>query len=268
MFQRYNVVNIVVSVCVVAALGLNMFARTQHVEAQSASICSHTNFIGNTIESNRDVEWAMRLDRHREKSIDVSSTIEIADYQRCIADEQSRTVQSEDQVLNMLDGRAQPPQMTSNFVPIEQKVPTAKATKGIQKASNALQPAGTVRSMPATGSSNAFPFGQCTWWADQRYYQLHGIFVPWRTNAVAANWVNRAHEFGWHVSGTPKVGSIIVLQSGVQGAYSAGHVGVVEHLLSNGSVIASSMNWGSNPRKVTDYTFHLGSGVAFISLQN
>jgi len=267
MFQRYNVVNIVVSACIVAALGLNMFEKAQHmdvVEAQSASICSHTNFTGDA----RDVEWGMYLDRHREKSLDASSTIEIAEYQQCIAAKQAKTAQGEDQVLNMLDGRAQPLQMTSNVVPREQKVPTANATKGIQPVSNSLRPTGTARSMPATGSSNAFPFGQCTWWADQRYYQLHGIFVPWRTNASAANWVNQAHTFGWHVSGTPKVGSIIVLQPGVQGAYSAGHVGVVEHLLSSGSVIASSMNWGSNPGKVTDYTFHLGSGVAFISLQD
>jgi surface antigen len=57
----------------------------------------------------------------------------------------------------------------------------------------------------------------------------------------------------------------MVLQPGVQGAYSAGHVGVVEHLLDSGSVVASSMNWGMNPQMTTEHTFHSGPGVAFIS---
>jgi len=85
---------------------------------------------------------------------------------------------------------------------------------------------------------------------------------------MAANWVYRAREFGWHVSGIPKVGSILVLQPGIQGAYSAGHVAVVEHLLNNGSVVASSMNWGRNPTVVTDSTFRPGPGVAFISQED
>ncbi|HXL37555.1 MAG TPA: LysM peptidoglycan-binding domain-containing protein, partial [Ktedonobacteraceae bacterium] len=34
---------------------------------------------------------------------------------------------------------------------------------------------------PPVGSVNVFPYGQCTWWANQRYFQLHGVFVPWRT---------------------------------------------------------------------------------------
>jgi surface antigen len=111
---------------------------------------------------------------------------------------------------------------------------------------------------------NAFPYGQCTWWANQRYHQLHGIFVPWKTNANAAQWVVRAYQYGWHVSRTPTVGSIIVLQGGVQGAFYLGHVGVVEQLLRNGTVIASSMNWGSHPGTVSSSTFHSGPGVAFI----
>ncbi|MBV9232302.1 MAG: CHAP domain-containing protein [Chloroflexi bacterium] len=114
------------------------------------------------------------------------------------------------------------------------------------------------------GSSNVFPQGQCTWWADQRYYQLHGVFVPWVANA--GQWAARARTFGWHVSKLPHVGDILALKSGVQGAGRLGHVGVVEQVLGNGHVIVSSMNWGAQPAAVTSFQFAPGRGVAFIHI--
>ncbi len=116
----------------------------------------------------------------------------------------------------------------------------------------------------ASGYGNFFPYGQCTWWANQRYHQLHGLFVPWKTNANAGQWKSRAYQFGWRVSHTPTVGSIIVLQPGVQGAYGLGHVGVVEQVLANGSVIVSQMNWGAHAGWVTETRFQSGPGVTFI----
>lgn len=117
----------------------------------------------------------------------------------------------------------------------------------------------------AQGSVNAFPYGSCTWWANQRYYQLHGIFVPWRTQSDAWQWTARAYQFGWYVSDEPVEGAIIDLQPGVQGASSwAGHVAVVERILSNGHVIASNMNWGARPWQVTYVEFAPGPGVTFI----
>jgi len=111
---------------------------------------------------------------------------------------------------------------------------------------------------------NVFPYPSCTWWADQRYYQLHGIFVPWHAQANAWQWTARAYQYGWHVSSSPVVGAIINLQSGVQGASGLGHVAVVERILSNGHVIASNMSWGAYPYQVTDVEFTPGSGVTFI----
>ena len=125
--------------------------------------------------------------------------------------------------------------------------------------------ASTNTANTATGSRNVFPYPACTWWADQRYEQLHGYYVPWTTNADAWEWTARAYNFGWHVSGTPTVGAIIDLQPGVQGAYYLGHVGVVEQVLSNGHVIASSSSWGANPYAVTDWEFTPGPGVTFIT---
>jgi surface antigen len=118
---------------------------------------------------------------------------------------------------------------------------------------------------PPVGTGNYFPYGQCIWWANQRYFQLHGVFVPWRTQSDAWEWTARAYQFGWHVSSSPTVGSIIDLQPWVQGAYGLGHVAVVEQVLSNGHVITSNMNWGANPWQVTYVQFTPGPGVTFIS---
>ncbi|HEY6542652.1 MAG TPA: LysM peptidoglycan-binding domain-containing protein, partial [Ktedonobacteraceae bacterium] len=108
---------------------------------------------------------------------------------------------------------------------------------------------------PPVGARNFFPFGACTWWADQRYFQLHGLFVPWKMQANAWQWVARAYQFGWRVSSTPSPGAIVVLQPWVEGAYGLGHVAVVERILSNGHVIASNMSWGRYPLRITYVQF-------------
>jgi surface antigen len=114
-------------------------------------------------------------------------------------------------------------------------------------------------------AQNTYPYGQCTWWADQRYHQLHGVFVPWHTNANAWQWSARAGDYGWNVSSSPQVGDILVLQPFEQGAASTGHVGVVEQVLSDGHVVASSMNWGAYPGAVSNVQFTPGPGVSFVS---
>ena len=118
---------------------------------------------------------------------------------------------------------------------------------------------------PVRGTGNYFPYGQCTWWANERYHQLHGVYVPWTTNSDAWAWSNRARDFHWRISATPTPGAIIDLQAGVQGAYGLGHVAVVERVLSNGHVIASNMNWGVRYWQVTNVEFSPGPGVSFIS---
>lgn len=119
---------------------------------------------------------------------------------------------------------------------------------------------------PPEGARNFFPFGACTWWADQRYFQLHGVFVPWKIQANAWQWVARAYQFGWRVSSAPSPGAIVVLQPWVEGAYSLGHVAVVERILKNGHVIASNMSWGRYPWRITYVQFAPGPGVRFLSL--
>ena len=118
---------------------------------------------------------------------------------------------------------------------------------------------------PTYGMGNLFPYGQCTWWANQRYHQMHGIYVPWTTNSDAWQWTTRAYDYHWRVSSSPSVGAIVDLQPWVQGAYTLGHVAVVEQVLGNGDVIASNMNWGAYYWEVVNVEFTPGPGVTFIS---
>jgi N-acetylmuramoyl-L-alanine amidase len=128
------------------------------------------------------------------------------------------------------------------------------------------QQKGNKSHAPIKGKGNFFPYGQCTWWASQRYYQLHGVYVPWITQANAWQWAARAKQFHWQVSSKPAVGDIIDLQPWVQGAYGLGHVAVVERVLSNGHVITSTMNWGAYPRRIIHVEFAPGPGVSFIRI--
>lgn len=127
----------------------------------------------------------------------------------------------------------------------------------------------------AIGSYNPFAYPQCTWWADYRYHQIHGVYVPWYNNANAWQWVARAYQYGWRVNSYPQVGDIVVFQPGVQYASGIGHVGVVEAVYSGGRITVSSTNvygyvygpyggFYANPYNVTYYTKYVGYGVSFI----
>ena len=132
------------------------------------------------------------------------------------------------------------------------------------QASSASTAQSTSHTSISLYTGNQFPWPACTWWANQRYHQLHGIYVPWRTQSNAWQWTARAYNFHWRVSRTPAVGWIMDLQPWVQGAYGLGHVGVVERVLSGGYFIASSTSWGRYPTQVTYWRFHVGNGVTFL----
>jgi N-acetylmuramoyl-L-alanine amidase len=142
---------------------------------------------------------------------------------------------------------------------------TSSSTASTSTGTTAPLTYNTSSSSAPVGYSNPFPYPACTWWANQRYFQLHGYYVPWRINAEAWEWTADAYAFGWHVSSSPTVGAIINLQPWVQGAYGGGHVAVVESILSNGNVIASNMSWGANPYSVQYVEFSPGPGVTFIT---
>jgi surface antigen len=113
------------------------------------------------------------------------------------------------------------------------------------------------------GGPYRFAYGNCTYWANMRYHELTGYWVPWLGNAW--QWESGAYASGWIVSSTPHVPSIIVLQPYVQNASAYGHVAVVEHINADGSVDTTNYNWGwANWNRETWVTFSPGPGVSFV----
>jgi surface antigen len=121
-----------------------------------------------------------------------------------------------------------------------------------------------VSTQAGVGGLYRFAYGQCTYWANMRYHALTGYWVPWLGNAY--QWAYGAQISGWIVSSKPMVPSIVVLQSGVQGASGFGHVAIVEKINPDGSVYASNYNWYANGgwNRLSYWTFTPGPGVSFV----
>lgn len=104
-------------------------------------------------------------------------------------------------------------------------------------------PADTTTSTPAaTGDSgNAYPWGQCTWWAYVRRHQLGLPVGSYFGNGQA--WASSAARLGYSVDATPTVGAIIVFAPGQAGAdLTYGHVAIVEQVHADGSITISESN--------------------------
>ena len=120
----------------------------------------------------------------------------------------------------------------------------------------------------AGNSPRAWPYGQCTYWANLYYHTLTNWWVSWSGNAD--QWVTGAGDAGWHVSTQPHVPSIIVLMPGVQGAsYAYGHVAVVTAIINSTTVSTSNMNWyayggGFGIVSTVDFNYGPGYGVYFV----
>jgi surface antigen len=123
-------------------------------------------------------------------------------------------------------------------------------------------------SMPVDSGADLdrFFYGQCTYWANMRYGELTGHYVPWLGNAY--QWSSQAAAYGWVVSSEPNPNgpSIIVLQPGVQYAGSYGHVAVVEQgeASADNGVLTSNWNWDGEWATESWVTFYSGPGVSFI----
>src|SRR5258708_6498643 len=145
----------------------------------------------------------------------------------------------------------------------------ATATASTQDVVNPTSSSSNSRSpLPppiVTGTLNHFALGECTYWADLRYHQWTGYWVPGTRNAY--QWTPGAEAPACLLPSSPKSPSIIVLQPGVQGAYGVGHVAVVERINSDGSVYTSNMNNYSNGGgwDIVSYaTYYPGPGVSFV----
>ncbi len=143
--------------------------------------------------------------------------------------------------------------------------PTAATSAATTNAASSSAITSTGSSSAAdSGSLARFAYGQCTYWANMRYHELTGHWVSWLGNAD--QWATGAAAAGWVVSSKPNPSgpSIIVLQPYVQEAGAYGHVAVVEHVNSNGSVYTSDWNWAGHWGSTTYVTFTPGSGVSFV----
>ncbi|MBO0777588.1 MAG: CHAP domain-containing protein [Ktedonobacteraceae bacterium] len=147
---------------------------------------------------------------------------------------------------------------SSNSTLLAQQAATATAV-----ISNDGFDPGPAVDAPSGGGLARFFYGQCTYWANMRYHELTNIWVPWLGNAN--QWVAGAYQYGWNVSSSPHIPSIIVLMGGVQGAsYYYGHVAVAESINPDGSVHTSNWNWGGAGAYTTYVDFKPGSGVYFV----
>lgn len=135
-------------------------------------------------------------------------------------------------------------------------------------------PINTASSNRRDGNGNPFAgaYGdQCTFWAQQRYHDMTGIWSPCTGNGY--QWASQAAANGWIVTSQPPKNqpSIICMQPGIQlSDINFGHVGVVERVNSDGSVYCSNYNvYPHIGDKITVYTtFRTGNGVSFIYAGN
>ena len=134
---------------------------------------------------------------------------------------------------------------------------------GVQSA-----PSTTTGNVPPSdaGSLSRFFYGQCTYWANMRYQQLTGHYVPWLGNAY--QWAYAAPSYGWVMSSEPNPNgpSIIVIGPGTQGAGWYGHVAVVENGVANASngVMTSNWNWNGHWAGLDWVRFYPGPGIHFL----
>ncbi|HEY7415701.1 MAG TPA: CHAP domain-containing protein, partial [Ktedonobacteraceae bacterium] len=133
-------------------------------------------------------------------------TYQQSDQQDCAPDTatddtaQSTELVAHAQILSMrvarLDQIAQPDNRATGLaraVQVSKHVTSSKRSRPSKSSkSGKSNSSGSSSGNAAVGTRNLFPYGQCTWWADQRYHQLHGVYVPWVINANAWQWVARA----------------------------------------------------------------------------
>lgn len=99
----------------------------------------------------------------------------------------------------------------------------------------------------------------CTWWPQ------HVRGLPSLGNA--AQWTYNAARRGFGTGYSPRAGSTVVFQPGVQGAGGLGHVAQVERVYGNGWFLVSEMNfsWNGGGYGRVSYRYaHTGGGVSFI----
>ena len=106
---------------------------------------------------------------------------------------------------------------------------------------------------------NTYPFGQCTWGAQQLRLDenLSGL-------GNAGQWLRNAERRGLPTGYTPRVGATVVFAPGVDGASWEGHVGHVVAVGSGGRFEIEAMNDAAGWGRYAFRWVQMRAGVSFI----
>jgi surface antigen len=117
-------------------------------------------------------------------------------------------------------------------------------------------------SVGTKSSSNWATAGQCTWGAQEKFHAYTGYYLGgFYGNALDWGW--KAANAGWTVTSTPRAHSVVVLQPGVHGSSSAGHVAWVTSVSGN-QVTVIEMNALAGEGNYNTRTFSHVSGMKYI----
>ena len=114
--------------------------------------------------------------------------------------------------------------------------------------------------------SNPAYAGQCTWAVEELWHQATGSYLA--ESGDAWQWADVAANYGWTVTTTPSVRSIVVFPRGVAGAHTTtGHVSwvtaVTQH--NDGTYIdVTEMNWTYGPGNWDTRTLKTEAGLTYI----
>ncbi len=95
-----------------------------------------------------------------------------------------------------------------------------------------------VRPIKAS-AANPFSYGQCTWWAYQRWAQLLG-YEPKFISGNAGGWYDNCISRGYERGSEPRKGAIVCWNNGL--GDDTGHVAIVEEVYSD-HIAISEYNW-------------------------
>jgi len=153
----------------------------------------------------------------------------------------------------------------------ERKAAAAKASRDLTRrsltSSTSATKSTTNTSTPSASSGsrsshNWATAGQCTWGALAKWYQSEGYYPGgWTGNAMV--WDTGAAAAGYTVSGTPRTRSILVMEPGVHGSSSVGHVAWVTAVNGN-EVTIIEMNALAGPYNYNTRTLTDISGMKYI----
>jgi surface antigen len=113
-----------------------------------------------------------------------------------------------------------------------------------------------------TSSYNWATAGQCTWGALNKWYQSEGYY-PGGFTGNAMTWGYGAANAGYTVTSTPRTRSVLVMQPGVHGSSSVGHVAWVTGVSGN-QVTIIEMNALAGPYNYNTRTLTHTGGMQYI----